>query len=491
LGNVWDVARLSLQDYSIITDQRVRFIQPRSLMSFARSQEKNEWEVVSLKMPKEVDEKVAIVDAPLAEDEELNQQAIDDLRSALNELKIVNVERKPEALRKSLRDGKVDEDSVAAERSLGARGFFGGSLDGKSQILSSDGELSVTMKDGVEYVLRFGDVAEIGKEKKSSSSKADGEKADGENAADAKTDEKESDDGEGGVTLHRYLFVMAQFDENAIEKPKFEELPEAAAGDEAAKPDAPKSDEAGKDADAEKGGEADKPADAKVEDAPADGDAPADAKPDDAKSDAAKPESDAADSAAEKAEVEPQANAGRNSPFTFVAQQDEPAKEGAAADAASDDAKPDDTNAGDAKPADGATEERKPDDGKPDDAKPDDAAEDTSKPVDADKPAAEGAAAESPQDAAKKLEAERKRVEAENKRKQDDYDEKVAAAKKKVKEANERFADWYYVISEDVYKKIHLSRADVIKKQEKPAGETGSDSASPSDFPDLPPVLGN
>ena len=37
---------------------------------------------------------------------------------------------------------------------------------------------------------------------------------------------------------------------------------------------------------------------------------------------------------------------------------------------------------------------------------------------------------------------------------------------------NSRFADWYYVISEDVYKKIHLSRNDLVKETEA-AKETG------------------
>ena len=34
----------------------------------------------------------------------------------------------------------------------------------------------------------------------------------------------------------------------------------------------------------------------------------------------------------------------------------------------------------------------------------------------------------------------------------------------RVAELNARFADWYYVISEDVYKKIHLGRSDIIKE---------------------------
>jgi hypothetical protein len=40
-----------------------------------------------------------------------------------------------------------------------------------------------------------------------------------------------------------------------------------------------------------------------------------------------------------------------------------------------------------------------------------------------------------------------------------------------VRELNGRFADWYYVISEDVYKKLHLSRSDIIKEGAKAADE--------------------
>jgi hypothetical protein len=48
----------------------------------------------------------------------------------------------------------------------------------------------------------------------------------------------------------------------------------------------------------------------------------------------------------------------------------------------------------------------------------------------------------------------------------DEYEEKKKKAEKKVRELNARFADWYFVISDDVYKKIHLSRSDVIKEKE-------------------------
>ena len=44
--------------------------------------------------------------------------------------------------------------------------------------------------------------------------------------------------------------------------------------------------------------------------------------------------------------------------------------------------------------------------------------------------------------------------------------EKVQEAEKKVRELNGRFADWYYVISEDTYKKMRLRRVDIIKEKD-------------------------
>jgi hypothetical protein len=60
--------------------------------------------------------------------------------------------------------------------------------------------------------------------------------------------------------------------------------------------------------------------------------------------------------------------------------------------------------------------------------------------------------------------AERRRIVRENKQKLDEYNEKIEAGKKRVEELNSRFSDWYYVISDDVYQKIHLDRAEIIKQ---------------------------
>ena len=73
-------------------------------------------------------------------------------------------------------------------------------------------------------------------------------------------------------------------------------------------------------------------------------------------------------------------------------------------------------------------------------------------------------------------EAERKKVVEADKMFIDVGAKDKEEAEKKVRELNARFADWYYVISDDVYRKIHLSRDQIIKKKEAKEGE-GDDHA--------------
>ena len=82
---------------------------------------------------------------------------------------------------------------------------------------------------------------------------------------------------------------------------------------------------------------------------------------------------------------------------------------------------------------------------------------------------------------AEQIQAERERIEKENQRKQDEYDRQVADGKKRVSELNARFADWYYVISNEVFQKLHLSRDELIKKKEPPAEEAKDSESVPSD----------
>lgn len=56
------------------------------------------------------------------------------------------------------------------------------------------------------------------------------------------------------------------------------------------------------------------------------------------------------------------------------------------------------------------------------------------------------------------------------------YEDKVKAGEEKVEKLNRRFAEWYYVISADLYENLKVSRADLVepvKAEEKETGSTG------------------
>ena len=62
--------------------------------------------------------------------------------------------------------------------------------------------------------------------------------------------------------------------------------------------------------------------------------------------------------------------------------------------------------------------------------------------------------------------AEIARIQASNATKQKEYDDKIAEAQKRVNELNANLAEWYYVISNEVYEKIRLERNDFVKAKE-------------------------
>ena len=353
----WDVRRVEIDNYTLAAVEsggRLRVEQQRDeRMRLAYDDKGSKWTLTSFET---FPEGAAADDEPtsrgLNDDEELASAALNDLRNALGDLKIVDVARKPSGLSADLKAEESFTKDLEAVSSLQQRGFL--PLQ-SGEILSTEGQTVVGMKDGVEYVLRFGagtTVAEPGKAE-----------------ADGDTDEG-ADTGEVSA---RYLLVMARFNEDLLEKPDLEDLPplpEEKADTE--KPDAEKPD-------AEK--------------------------PDAEKPDPEKP--DAAD--AEKGEAEQAAD---------VKQADaEKADEPSAAELL--------------KQADEAE-------------------------------AAMQAAIEA-----------RRRVERENRRKQEAYDDKIDAGQKRVRELNGRFADWYYIVSEDEFNKIHLDREKVVKAKEPDEADAG------------------
>ena len=66
----------------------------------------------------------------------------------------------------------------------------------------------------------------------------------------------------------------------------------------------------------------------------------------------------------------------------------------------------------------------------------------------------------------KNIIAERTRIEQENKRKLDEYQQSLEKGRENVKDLNLRFGDWYFVVADDVFKKIRLSSDNIVKKKE-------------------------
>src|SRR5215207_2980609 len=130
-------------------------------------------------------------DYTLAADEELNEESLNALKTALEDLKIVDVVHKPQGLSNDLKAGQDFMKNQERLQQLASKGFTpavtkeGGPLE----LVSSDGEAIATMKNGTKYVLRFGNLTNVDggqdkdekappKEAKSDAKDSKGEKGD-------------------------------------------------------------------------------------------------------------------------------------------------------------------------------------------------------------------------------------------------------------------------------------------------------------------------
>ena len=350
--NAWDIEQIRIRDHSV-DELNMELIQRGEMTLEYDDTGDTKWKLIKDEML----ENGEWVPQKIAEDEELDTDKLDGLKSALDDLKIVNVARKPPGLSGDLKAETDFTDNDPARQSLASRGFYVARVENRVELFSNEGEIRCLMKDGVEYVLRFGEIAGVG--------------------SAAPKEKGAEDEGSGSSGLNRFIFVMTEFNRDSIPEPELETLPpeeQKPAEGEAAKgesPEAPKSESPEQENGTEKspdGESADEPSPEKANGRPA--------------------EEKAGDEAAEKKDQN----------------------------------------------ADGAETDEESD-----------------------------------------IEAKREEIEKENKRKRDEYEEKIEEGRKKVKELNDRFADWYYVISDEVYQKIHLGHDQIVKKKEKEEGEEGED----------------
>ena len=88
------------------------------------------------------------------------ESKIEALTTALDNLRIVDVQPKPENLTRDLRTKEGIRLSMDSVLSLRQKGFF---LTPRGQLFSNEGEVIIETSNGLEYTLRFGEIASGGK----------------------------------------------------------------------------------------------------------------------------------------------------------------------------------------------------------------------------------------------------------------------------------------------------------------------------------------
>jgi hypothetical protein len=408
----------------------------------------------------------------IGENEQLNSTKLNEMKNALDSLKLVDVQRKPKGLASDLKVESSlldDKESVVA---LVRKGFVPQKgKDGGSEIYASSGELLVGLRDGVQYLIRFGNSREA-------------------QASDQEPAKDESQEA-SSLALDRYMLVTAKLDESKFPSPQLQQIPEtyeqwlemearqkaAAAGPqisapaqgvpaetppvpEAPAPEAPAPEAPAPEAPAPEAPAPEAPApEAPAPEAPAEGtpattpEPPAEAEP--AAGDGDAPATTADDSAP-AAQPQPEATEGTEQP---PAADQPPAKE--------------DGQAATKRTSIRLVSFQPPEDGK---AEPPagEVAQPTANPQDpaaAQEPAAEPPLTDS--EKKERLELAREKISKENQRLIDDRNERLEGAKKKVAELNARFADWFYVINDKEYKRLRAQLDELI--QPKGAAAPGID----------------
>lgn len=192
-----DVEQMKVKDYSVLRTTRGFQIEPKFDAIADWNGTDNKWELNEFLTYKQGNgaDSLTPVSSELLPGEELNGDKLNELKNALADLKIADVRSKPSGLGADLKANDEflnDQESVS---SLVSRGFYPLSISGgKPEILSANGDLHVYMKDGFEYVLRFGNVAG-------------------------------TEEGSDENKLNRYLMVTCAVNEAKFPPPELEEVP--------------------------------------------------------------------------------------------------------------------------------------------------------------------------------------------------------------------------------------------------------------------------
>ena len=384
-----------------------------------------------------------------------NATKFNEMKNSLDDLKIVDVLRKPDGMSANLRADKELVSDQAAVESLSRRGFFplqqtqGGEID----ILSANGEMVVTLNDGVQYVLRFGEVSGV--------------------------DEVVSDDdSENSTGVNRYMLVTARVDETQFPLVGLQEIPQTLEELEALLN--PKPEQPAADATPEEKNVGDDGLKTATENLSADEDAAAPEQPKgDAEPEMKEPatagdkpaETDPAET--EPAETEPEsaeeAATEKAAEAEDTVQEKSAIVEGEGTGTGSGGGQADNDEAD--------NDETDNDDDKIESAEPEATAEESAAVADDDE-----AAELTDEEKLELLAAEQEKIGKANQRLIDSRNDKIEIARRRVRELNARFADWYYVIPEETYAKLRVKRTELFESATTPAalGPPGASSDLPS-----------
>lgn len=443
----FDIAGTKIRNYSVSVAGTVggglAIDQKRNYEANLALDDSNQWKLQDLVV---FDDQNTGQVRTLEEGESLNTAKLNTLKNALDDLKIVDVRRKPEGMSADLKADKSLLGNADAVRSLISRGFYPMQGQGSEQaeILATNGELIVDLKDGVEYVLRFGSIAGI-------------EEAD---ESDADADEQAED--EAGA--NRYLLVTTRVNESQIPPPEVKVVPQTLEElEQILNPTEEPAEE---------------PTPGEVQENP------------NVDPEAASEEADATSEAVEEEAVEEEAAESAAADATSgeeVALVAAIAQEAESAD--------DQESAAGQEPAEQELAEQEPaeqepgaaDEAAPEDAGGDDSAGEIAAPRNA--PAVEDQAELTAEEQQERLEAEQEKIIKENQRLRDAWKEKLEAANNRVRELNSRFADWYYIIPESTYNNLQIDLDDLITSEgESPTTDNSAEPPATPSF--LPPEFG-
>ncbi|MCY2983343.1 MAG: DUF4340 domain-containing protein [Planctomycetota bacterium] len=416
-----DIETLGVRDYQIVQVQQGLALDRKYEADLTFATSNGQWQASRITSF----ESDPPTERPLTPDEQLNATKLNEIKNTLDNLKIADVVKKPAGLAADLRADSNLLKNTESLSSLQRRGFFPNPNqkgDEGIEFYAKSGELIVTLKDGVQYLLRFG--ASAGAEI---------------NAVEPEAG-KEGEKAKEEFSINRFMLVTARVDESKFPMPELERLPETveelkemermkqkpadmpavvpAPQATSVEPAVPATTEA-------KPGE-EKGTDKTTEETTAEGDKPTAEKP-------AEPATPAAEAPAPEkpASLSLQLGVPTGRFVGFQEPQEEAKKPDAPAKA--------------------------------------DAAVKSDAPAVAQEPTEE--------EWKERLEATRDRITKENKRKLDLRDEKLKVAKNKVAELNGRFADWYYVVSEADYKKLRIVLPELV--QPKSASGPGAGAGAP------------